>query len=185
MADKTTTLWDEFLLAARGSWALLRGDRTAPQFFDFSRRGLYGSFIALSFSTVFNAVLPLLLGAGRTAGPLGLTLIAVAIVYVLQIAFSALALKQMQRLDGLVPYIVADNWNTVLLVLLAAALLLVGVPAEPAVLVIGLVGLVIKINVARLIVTLSPWQVAIFLVSQLVGGGVGLFVLGAILPPVA
>lgn len=174
-----SSLWDEFLSAARGSWALLRGDRAAPLAFDFSQRGLVGSFIAVILASVANALIP---SSGGSAAPLALTLLTIGVVYALQMGFSALALRQMQRMDGFVPYLVTDNWTTVFMVLFTLALMLAGVSAEIVLLSVGIIGLIIKVNVARLVVTLTPWQIAIFLVAQLVGGGVGLIVFSALMP---
>ena len=42
--------------------------------------------------------------------------------------------------------------------------------------------LVVEINTARLIVTLSPWQIAMFLVAQLVGVALGLILVGLFVP---
>lgn len=173
-------LWDEFLAAVRGSWALLRGDRRAPACFDFTRGGLYGSFIGLLIAVTLNGLLPALLGL--KSAPLAMALITVAITYGAQMAFSAMALRQMHRLDGFLPYVVAENWTTVVLVLVAAAGMLAGAPAEMVLIVIGIAGIVIKVNIARLIVTLSPWQIAILIVAQLAGGAVGLLVVGMTLP---
>ena len=46
----------------------------------------------------------------------------------------------------------------------------------------GLVVLVIEINIARLVVTLTPLQIAMFLIAQVVGVSIGLIVLGALMP---
>ena len=175
-----SSLWDEFLSAARGSWALLRGDRAAPLAFDFSQRGLVGSFIVVILASVANALIPA--GGSAAGAPLALTLLTIGVVYALQMGFSALALRQMQRMDGFVPYLVTDNWTTVFMVLFTLALMLAGVSAEIVLLSVGIIGLIIKVNVARLVVTLTPWQIAIFLVAQLVGGGVGLIVFSALMP---
>lgn len=181
MAKQSTTLFEEFLAGLSGTWALLRGDRSAPAAFDFSQRGLTGSFIALILATSVNALLPVLLGI-KTAGPLWMAMVTVTLAYGAQMGFSALALRQMQRLDGFLPYVVGENWSTVVLILIGAILMLAGLPPEAAIVIIGIAGIIIKINIARLIVTLSPWQIAILLVAQLVGGAIGLLLIGLTVP---
>lgn len=176
---QSSTFWQEFQSAARGTWALLRGDRAAPQAYDYSQRGLVGSFIALIVAVTINAAVPSL---GTVSASLAMTLATLGIVYVLQMGFSALALYQMQRMDGLVPYLVTDNWTTLLMVLATFALVFVGVPAGLVLLAAGIAGLIVKINIARLVVTLTPWQIAIFLIAQLVGGAVGLMIFSRMLP---
>ena len=51
-----------------------------------------------------------------------------------------------------------------------------------AVIAIGILVIVIEINIARLIVTLSPLQIAMFLVAQLVGVSIGLLLIGIMFP---
>ena len=51
------------------------------------------------------------------------------------------------------------------------------------VVVVGLLVLLVEINIARLIMTLNPWQIAIFLIAQLVGAGLAwLFIASVFLP---
>jgi len=109
-------------------------------------------------------------------------LIMVALLYIFQTGFGALVLNQFGRLDGLVPYLVADNWATFFITGLSGLLVLVGLSGDAAILIVGLLVIVLEINIARLIVTLKPIQIAIFIVAQLVGAFVGLMVLGAIFP---
>ena len=63
MPARTTTLFEELTAAGRGVVALVVGDRRASDYFDFSRRGLYGSFIALLLAQLLAAYGPLVLGA--------------------------------------------------------------------------------------------------------------------------
>ena len=46
----------------------------------------------------------------------------------------------------------------------------------------GIVIIIIMINIARLILTLTPWQIASFLVVQLISGVIALFVVSAVFP---
>jgi hypothetical protein len=176
----TPTIIEEATAAMRGVAALVVGDRRSPQYFDFSQRGLVGSFIAFLSVTLLNAGLPMLLGR---AGPPGETFRAIAVVallFVCQIGFAAIVLRQLKRLDGLVPYIIADNWATFVVTLGLTILTLFGFSGEIAVLLVGILVIIIEINIARLIVTLSPMQIAMFIVAQFVGVALGLLLVGGL-----
>jgi len=168
--------------AARGTASLVIGDRRAAHYFDFGLRGLAGSFIAFLLATLFNAFLPILLGVKQPTGSIAQGLIMVCLLYGLQIGFSALVLRQLKRLDGLVPYLVADNWVTFFVTILSALIAAFGLGSDLTLIIVGILVIVIEINIARLIVTLSPLQIAMFLISQLVAVSIGLIVIGAIMP---
>ena len=172
---------DETKAAARGVIALLIGDRKAPSYFDFSLRGLIGSFIALLVAEIVSAYVPLILGARPEPGTITKLLTVVAILYAFQLGFSALVLRQLGRLDGLVPYLVADNWTNFVFTLVAT-LFVVFRLGTTGLFIIVIAIIVTRINNARLIVTLSPMQIAIFIIAQLVGGSLAFFVIGGIFP---
>lgn len=158
------------------------GDRKAPQYFDFSERGLVGSFIAFLVVTGANAGLPLLLGIEGAAGSIFKAVATIGILFAFQVAFSAIVLRQLKRLDGLVPYLVADNWATFFVTVLMSLAAIVGLSGDLALIVVGILVIVIEINIARLIVTLAPMQIAMFLVAQLVGVSIGLILVGVLFP---
>jgi hypothetical protein len=182
---KQTTLLEELSAAARGCVALLVGDRRAPGYFDFSMRGLAGSFVAFLVATLFNALSPLLLGIEAPPGMITRGLILVGILFAAQIAFSALVLRQIGRLDGLVPYLVADNWATFFITIISTVLAIAGLPDEAAIILLGILVIIVEINIARLIVTLPGLQIAMFLIAQLVGVTLALFLIGLVWPPAA
>ena len=175
-----TNFAEEMMSAGRGVLALLVGDRQAGRFFDFSQRGLVGSFIAMLLVTALNAVLPLVLGLAGDG--IGRGIFMVVLLFGLQLAFAALVLRQLNRLDGFVPYLVADNWATFFLTLISSALAAAGFAGDMMLIVLGIVVLIIEVNVARLIVTLSPLQIAMFLIAQLVGVTIGLVLIGFTFP---
>lgn len=176
------TITGEMAAAARGVLALIVGDRRAPQHFDFSQRGLVGSFIAFFAVTAVNAVLPKVLGIAGPGSSVFRAVAMVAILFVFQIGCSAIVLNQLKRLDGLIPYLVADNWSTFYVTLATTVLALFGLSGDIALVFVGILVIVIEINIARLIVTLSPLQIAMFLIAQLVGVSVGLILVGFLLP---
>lgn len=169
--------------AARGCIALLMGDRRAAGYFDFSQRGLAGSFIAFLAAALFNAVAPALYGVPQTPGAMTRGLILVAFLFAAQLGFIALLLRQIGRLDGLVPYLVADNWATFFITILTAILTLVGIGDQFGIIAIGILVIIVEINIARLIVTLPGLQVAMFIIAQLVGVTLALLLIGLVLPP--
>jgi hypothetical protein len=175
-----STFIEEMMAAGRGVIGLLTGDRQAGSYFDFSRRGLLGSFIALLLVTALNAVLPIVLGV-EDAG-IARDVAAVVILFTLQIGFSAIVLRQLKRMDGLVPYLVADNWATFFLTLISSAIAAAGFSNDVTLVILAIVVIFIEVNIARLIVTLSPLQIAMFLVAQLVGVFIGLQLVGMIFP---
>jgi hypothetical protein len=176
------TIVEELTAAARGVLALIVGNRRAADYFDFSLRGLAGSFIAFLMVTALQAVMPSLLGVRGPEGSVFRAMTTVAILFTLQVGFSAIVLRQLRRLDGFIPYLVADNWATFFVTLGSTLLLMVGMGGDLAIILIGILVIVIEINIARLIVTLSPLQIAMFLVAQLVGVSIGLLLVGVVFP---
>lgn len=178
----STSIVEELTSAGRGVVALVIGDRKAPGYFDFSPRGLAGSFIAFLAVTAINSVLPKLLGVTGASGSIFRSAMMIAILFVCQVGFSVIVLRQLRRLDGFIPYLVADNWATFYITLGSTLLALIGLSGDIALLVIGVLVIIVEINIARLIVTLSPLQIAMFIVAQLVGVSIGLFIVGAMFP---
>ncbi len=182
MAQQSTFL-EELMAAGRGVAGLLIGDKRAGSYFDFSRRGLYGSFIALLIARGLISIVPTLLGASAKADPSIARSIAVdVILFGMEVAFSAIVLRQLKRMDGLVPYLVADNWTTFFLTIVAAAIAAAGIGGDLVTIVLGIIVIVLQVNIARIVVTLAPLQIAMFLVAQVVGAVLGLMIVNVIFP---
>jgi hypothetical protein len=169
------TFWSEALTAARGVGGLIVGDRAVSGRFNLTAQGLVGSFIALLLVMTAGALLPMLLG--EKGFVLRMVLI-FGLSFLLQAGCAALALLQAKRLDGFLPYLVADNWASVWVTLGGLALSLIGLPNEVIGFPIGVLLVVIAVNIGRLIVKLLPLQVAMFTVAQVVG-----YLLGGLLVP--
>ena len=180
MEQQQSTFIEEMMAAGRGVLGLLTGDRQAGSYFDLGRRGLLGSFIALLLITALNAVLPIILGDETESITRGVA--TVALMLALQIGFSLIVLRQLGRMDGLVPYLVADNWATFFLTLISAALAAAGLANDLTLVVLAVVVVIVEVNIARLILTLSPLQIAMFLVAQLVGVSIGLAIISLLFP---
>lgn len=179
MAQHSTFI-EEMMAAGRGVIGLLVGDRQAGSYFDLSERGLAGSFIALLLVTALNAVLPIMLGSEGDSITRGVVM--VVLLFLLQLGFSIIVLRQVGRMDGLVPYLVADNWATFFLTLVSAALAAAGLANDFTLIVLGIVVILVEVNIARLIVTLPPFQIAMFLIAQLIGVLIGLGLISLIFP---
>jgi hypothetical protein len=175
-----STFVEEMMAAGRGVIGLLVGDRQSGSYFDLSLRGLAGSFIALLLITALNAVLPIVLGAEGES--ITRNVLMVVLLFALQVGCSAIVLRQVGRLDGLVPYLVADNWATFFLTLISAAIAAAGAANDVTLVVLAMVVIFVEVNIARLIVTLPPLQIAMFIIAQLVGVSIGLALIGFVLP---
>ena len=183
MANRSPTFIEELISAGRGVIALVAGDRKAASYFDLTRRGLAGSVIVFLGVNVFMAYAPALLSPAAESGGLGTgagLLISLALAAI-PVALAALVLRQVKRLDGFVPFLVADFWANSLLSTAMALLLFAGLPFELTVIALGIVVLIVEINIARLIVTLPPLQIASFVIAQFAGGLVGVMLLGTLM----
>lgn len=180
MPDTPVSFLQEVASAGRGVLALIVGDRKASQYFDLSRRGLIGSFIGLLIVTFMSALLPLAMAPEGYS--IGRSVTVAVVLFAFQVAFAAIVLRQLKRLDSLQAYVIADNWASVFISLGQLALSFVGFQGELAFLALAILVLVVEINIARLIVTLSPLQIAMFMIAQVVGVTIALLVVGSILP---
>jgi hypothetical protein len=180
LAQQQSTFIEEMMAAGRGVIGLLTGDRQAGSYFDLGQRGLLGSFIALLLITALNAVLPIILGDETESITRGVA--TVVLMLALQIGFSVIVLRQVGRMDGLVPYLVADNLASFVQSLFSAALAAAGLANDFSLIVLGVVVIIVEVNIARLILTLPPLQIAMFLIAQLVGVSIGLVVIGFLFP---
>lgn len=184
MPDIQKSYFDELVAAGRGVVALIMGDRKAAQYFDLSQNGLIGSFIALLAVTFISAVVPLAIpGVGGEHYSIARSAIIAVILFSFQIGFAAIVLRQIKRLDGLRPYVVADNWASVYISIGQLLLSFVGFQGDLAFFALSILVIIVEINIARLIVTLSPLQIAMFMIAQLVGVAIALLLVGVMFPP--
>lgn len=181
MANPKTFI-EELVSAGRGVIALILGDRKAASYFDPTQRGLTSSLIAFLAVNALMAYAPALASPGPSGGTgIGVGLMISLALAAIPVALAALVLRQVKRLDGFVPFLVADFWANSFLSVAIALLLFTGLPFELTVIGLGIVVLVVKINIARLIVTLPPLQIATFVIAQFAGGLVGVMLLGALI----
>jgi len=193
-ALKLTTLFEEAVAAARGLGALVVGDGKAPGYFDFTLRGLVGSFIAFLVAAVGGIYLPELAGAPAAtddpsaAAPLlqltpGSALLLVIVAVGIQALATLVILRIMKRPDGLIRFLVADNWSTFFTTIIAGVIGAIGIGGDLVLLVLLLVLVVVEINIARLILAFKGWQIVAFIVGQKLALFIGLvIVLSPFLP---
>jgi len=184
LAKATTTFLDEFLSAARGCLALVIGNRQASSFFDFRQVGLVGSFIAILVGMAVQAFVPQLfgIGAGAPAGAAAGAIMVGGVALGMQYGVAYLVLRLLGRGDGFVPFVVVQNWVTLFQSILAVAIIVIfGHPMALSedgqtleltggsipFLALGIVAMVVWVNIARLILTLRPAHVALFVFVQL------------------
>ncbi|GLQ53226.1 hypothetical protein [Devosia nitrariae] len=180
--SQPTSITQELAAAARGFVALVTGNRHAADHFDFSQRGLVGSFIALILASVITAFGPGLLGVPSEPGTATRSIFLGASLFVLQMGVVYFVLRQMGRLDGFIPYLVADNWVSLFIALLTVLVLRLIGAGDFTLLAIGLVAIIIEINIARVIVTLAPMQIVIFIGAQFAAQFLGVLILASMIP---
>jgi hypothetical protein len=144
--------------------------------------GLVGSFIGLLAITFVSALVPLALPGAHEGYSIARSTLIAAVLFASQIAVAAIVRRQMKRLDGLRPYLVADNCASVYISLGQLLLSFVGFQGEMAFFALSILVIVVEINIARLIVTLSPLQIAMFMIAQLVGVSIALIAVGILFP---
>ncbi len=179
------TFVEEALQAARGITMIVIGRRDAYRYFDLSVRGLMGSMAAFFIALMVNGYLPFALNPSETLAPAWQNVFLALFLFALQVGFAALILRQMGRPDGLVPYLVADNWATFFMTALSVVLVILNLSSDLLMLALGILILIMEINIARIIVTLTGWQIAAFLAAQFAAVILGLSVFGAFFPGAA
>lgn len=181
MAQPTTTFLDELMSAARGCVALLLGRREAASFFDFSQRGLVGSLIATIVGIGLAGFGPVLTGVPLPAGAATQSVIVNFVLFVAQAATAYVALRQMGRQDGFIPYLVASNWVTLASAILLLLSTLLGPAGIMILVLVVILALATFINIGRFIVTLTGLQIGILFISQAVGVFLALAVVAVLL----
>jgi len=155
--------------ALRGCYALVMGNRQAPALFDLSLKGLPGSFIAVALAMALAGFGPVLLGSPLPPGAATQSVLVNFVLFVAQAATAWIALRQMGRQDGFVPYLIPSNWITLVSAVLVMLSTLLGPLGLIVLLAIILVAIASFINIGRFVVTLSPLQIGILFLSQAVG----------------
>ncbi|MBJ3784668.1 hypothetical protein [Devosia sediminis] len=181
MPQTLPTFFEEARDAARGAWALVLGRQDAPRYFDFSTRGVIGSLIALVLAVGVSVFGPQLLGVPSPVGAAAMMTLLSVLLFAIQIGAAYLVLNLLGRLDGFLPYLVADNWVNFYVSLIGAVSIVLLGGSDVMLVAVGLLSIIVEINIARRIVTLAPMQIAIFIVAQVAAQLIGLLVLGGVI----
>lgn len=171
------------MAALRGCLALLIGDRQAPTYFDFSQRGLLGSLIATVLGIGIAAFGPVLLGTSPAEGSASQTVIINLALFLVQAGMAWVALRQMGRQDGFVPYLVATNWVTFASALLLLVSAILGPLGGILLIVVVILAIASFVNIGRFVVTLAPLQIAMLFVVEAVGVFLAFGILVVMLAP--
>lgn len=187
MAQPTQTFLDELMAAARGCVALLTGRRNAPDYFDFSQRGLVGSLIAVLLAVALAGFGPMLSGIAVPPGSSTQAILVNLLLYIAQGGTAFVALRQMGRSDGFVPYLVASNWVTLATAVLMLLSAVLGPLGSLLLILVVILAVASFINIGRFVVTLKPLQIGILFLSQAVGVFLALVVVSLVMgmPPMA
>ena len=185
MAKSTANFLEEARIAIQGCIALITGRADSPSYFDFSQRGLVSSLIAVVLGLAIAGFGPFLVGAALPAGVATQSIIVNAALFIAQAGTAYIALRQMGRQDGFLPYMVASNWVTLVSAVLLLLSLLLGPLGVIILIAVVIVAIVTFINIGRLIVTLAPLQIGILFISQAVGVFLALAIVAVIMGPAA
>ena len=179
MAQPTTTFLDELMAALRGYLALLLGRREAPSYFDFSQRGLVGSFIAVVIGIGLTALQPQSLSEPAASGTSITVIVFAGLIVGIQFGVAWFVLRVLGRDDGIVPFMVVQNWGILFQTIIGEAIVLaLGPPivmegdvpqltsGSLPLVVLAIAVIIAAVNIARLILTLRPLHVALFVAAQ-------------------
>lgn len=188
MSTPSTSLPDEVRLAATGSVRMVAGRHDAALFFGTDMRSLAGALLAyvlgFALSLALQAVMLASLGADSAISS-SQALMTTGLQFLGQTAGTFAALTFLRKSEKLVPYLVADTWIAAFLSVATALATFSGLSAEAIILVVGLITLIAKVNIARLTAGLRVPGIILVVVAQLFGAGiVGFFALGILLGPV-
>lgn len=176
------SFFNELRAAFGGIFFLLKGDRRAATSFDFSPGGLVSSFIP-PVLVLFVSLLIKFMSPAATGGISSATeLLFNGVLYAFVTGAAYLFLRAIGRTDGFVPYLVANNWSGFATFIVLIAFALIGAPLAFSMLVMFVGVMVLFVNISRLIVTLPPLQIAMFLASQVVGLLAGGFAVAMLAP---
>lgn len=197
MSQRSTTLFEEATLALGGTWRLLLGRADAGYHFDFSRRGLAGSFIPL---VIANVLLAGFLGTGgqmQGGYSPAMQIFGAGLLTIFRYGAMRLILPQLSALHAFRPFMVASNWSMAIGVfaMLGAtfagaflAALFLGPGGGNAIvslillLWLGLAGamLAVEINIYRLVVGLKAGEIVMVVMAQFVAMLIGVYVLSVL-----
>jgi hypothetical protein len=192
-AVSQSSLFQEAGWALGGTWRLLTGREEARAYFDFSQRGLAGSFIPLVLAAVVLVGF-IGLGAGSTGVSPATQIFILGAIAVLRYSALRVILPRLGALDAFRPAMVASNWASAILfaaivpITFGTAFIgaLVLGPASGNTLVsfiltlwaaLSLALVVIEVNILRIVARLRATEIVLALAGQLFAILAGLYVI--------
>tara|TARA_R110002051_G_scaffold321099_2_gene407859 strand:+ start:646 stop:1248 length:603 start_codon:yes stop_codon:yes gene_type:complete len=194
VAERGLTLLEEAGRAVGGMLRLVLGRRDATSRFDFSQRGLAGSFIALIVAfVVFTAITGMGAAVRQTMSPTGQLFIIGTLVAARFVALR-ISLPRLDALHAFRPVMVASNWVNAIAVggLVAAtfclafvgALMLGPTAGETLVAIIltlwvaiAIATFVAEVNILRLVAALGGGEIVMVLAAQVFALILAIFIL--------
>jgi len=194
VAERGSTLLEEAGRAVGGMLRLVLGRRDAISRFDFSQRGLAGSFIALIVAfVVFTAITGMGAAVRQTMSPTGQLFIIGTLVAARFVALR-ISLPRLDALHAFRPVMVASNWVNAIAVggLVAAtfclafvgALMLGPTAGETLVAIIltlwvaiAIATFVAEVNILRLVAALGGGEIVMVLAAQVFALILAIFIL--------
>jgi hypothetical protein len=194
VAERGSTLLEEAGRAFGGMLRLVLGRRDATSRFDFSQRGLAGSFIALIVAfVVFTAITGMGAAVRQTMSPTGQLFIIGTLVAARFVALRVV-LPRLNALHAFRPVMVASNWVNAIAVggLVAAtfclafigALMLGPTAGETLVAIIltlwvaiAIATFVAEVNILRLVAALGGGEIVMVLAAQVFALILAIFIL--------
>lgn len=194
MAERRSTLFEEALRAVGGTWRLVLGRREATSGFDFSQRGLAGSFIALIVAYVlFTAITGIGAAARQTMSPSG-QLFIIGTLTAARFGALRIVLPRLDALHAVRPVMVASNWVNAIAVgglvtatfclAFVGAMMLGPTAADTLVAIIltlwvatAIATLVAEVNILRIVAGLGGGEVVMVLAAQVFALILAIFIL--------
>lgn len=183
MNQATPTFQQETQSALQGGLRLLMGKRDAAQFFYFDRRGLVSSFIALVVTIGISLALSAFShDSEMVVSSFNLLFTNVALYGVLTLV-TFIVLTAFGKQDRFIPYLVVDNWLNAIMSFGLAFIGLMDTSGQITLFLALILGLIVRVNNARLIVELKIWQIVVLMLAQGVGVMLAMGTLTGILMP--
>ncbi|AVX05589.1 hypothetical protein [Maritalea myrionectae] len=157
---------EEMIDAAKGVFALIRGEKDKLGYFNFSQSGLVGSFIAvligLALQEVFSGP-----GPEDLQVPAWANLISYALLYATPFLVAYGFLSIIGERDRMLGYMVANNWASFFFTLILVAIFIFQLLASVGYFVIVVLTILVFWRTARLILGFTIPQTIIFFVATI------------------
>lgn len=167
--------FEELLDAAKGVFALIRGEQDKLNYFNFSRTGLVGSFIAVLIGVflqeIFSAPPP-----KDIYVPAWANLVSFALVYSAPIVVTFGFLSIVNQQERLLPYVVVNNWAIFFFTLISVAIFIFNLHQAVGIFILFILAFIIFWHTSRIILGFTGPQTILFLVATAMALAILLFI---------